>query len=583
MELTKKIALIICAISILHIDTFAKNKKRNQLSTNIPQETNIKSISTEATFIDAMQSKVLGNIPEAIGKFLAVLKLNPHVAEAHFQLGQIYYSQRELDKAELATKRAIELNANDEWYYIFLEQILSKKGDYDGAADAYTTLLKLKPDDIDSYYYYALLLERANRYKEAIATYNKIESIEGINHDITAKKLPLYDKLNDKKGAIAEINKLIQSDTNNFKYLGYLGAFYEVHEDFAKAEEVYKKMVKADSTDIMGYYLLSELYSNMDDLDKQNTLIDKTIRSEKLPLDEKIDFLIAILRSELQYPKPRNIEKIISAIEYTHQQNPTSNELLSLLVDAYSSSEAYDKAINLLKDNLTDSTGKYKKESYIKLLSIIAGTDKNDELLDYAEKGGKEFTDDPVFDFFAAVSSMISKNHTQAQKFYRAGLEKQFNNEQLKIQMLIGLGDASSELKDDEDAEDAYEKALEMDPNNSTALNNYAYFLSIRNVDLQKAERMSRKSNLLEDNNPAFQDTYAWIQYMKGEYFDALIWMEKALKSANNRASFDMLDHYGDILYKLDRKEEAIKYWNQALHLDENNETVKEKILKAEN
>ena len=136
---------------------------------------------------------------------------------------------------------------------------------------------------------------------------------------------------------------------------------------------------------------------------------------------------------------------------------------------------------------------------------------------------------------------------------------------QLKLQMLISLGDVAFELKKYETSDSAYDAALEIDPNNATVLNNYAYYLSERNIKLEKAERMSKKSNLLVDNNSAFIDTYAWIMYKMKNYKEALEWMEQAMQIPDSKERAELLSHYGDILYKVGRVDDAMQQWQKAI------------------
>src|SRR5690606_33119440 len=101
---------------------------------------------------------------------------------------------------------------------------------------------------------------------------------------------------------------------------------------------------------------------------------------------------------------------------------------------------------------------------------------------------------------------------------------------------------------------------------NAFALNNYAYFLTLRREHLDKALRMAKKANSLAPDNSTFQDTYAWTLFQNEQYNDALLWIEKAVANKTT-ASATMLDHYGDILLKVNRPHDAVKKWSLALKL----------------
>ena len=128
------------------------------------------------------------------------------------------------------------------------------------------------------------------------------------------------------------------------------------------------------------------------------------------------------------------------------------------------------------------------------------------------------------------------------------------------------LGDAYNETGDFVNSDYSFDEALVIDPNNAYILNNYAYYLSLRGEKLEKAKRMSKKSNILVENNSAFQDTYAWVLYQAGDYKEAKVWIEKALSNAEGLDRPVLLEHYGDILYKLDKLSEALAQWEHALN-----------------
>ena len=123
-----------------------------------------------------------------------------------------------------------------------------------------------------------------------------------------------------------------------------------------------------------------------------------------------------------------------------------------------------------------------------------------------------------------------------------------------------------------------YELALEIEPENVQVLNNYSYYLSLRNHNIEKAEKMSKKSNQLSPNNPSFQDTYAWILYQQKKYSEAKIWIEKAYENGGD-ASPVITEHYGDICFQLLEKEQAVIFWKKAKSLGKGSPYLDKKIV----
>jgi Tfp pilus assembly protein PilF len=139
-------------------------------------------------------------------------------------------------------------------------------------------------------------------------------------------------------------------------------------------------------------------------------------------------------------------------------------------------------------------------------------------------------------------------------------------------------GDIYHSMGKDEEAFQAYEKSLALKYNNPYVLNNYAYYLSLKGKDLEKAERMSKKAVELEPDNASFQDTYGWVLFMMGRYREAAVWIQKAVNNPEESPSAEVLEHYGDVLFKLDDPAQALEYWNRALEKGGGSENLRKKI-----
>ena len=154
----------------------------------------------------------------------------------------------------------------------------------------------------------------------------------------------------------------------------------------------------------------------------------------------------------------------------------------------------------------------------------------------------------------------------------------QNDNNQLKSEFYSIIGDIYHNLNKHESSDSAYDKALFYNENNVFVLNNYSYYLSLREQKLSLAKNMTKKCDELTQKSPvaSFIDTYAWVLYKLHEYDLAKIQMERAIKLDGDNPT--LLDHYGDILYKLNLIGEALNQWQKALSLDPSNKLLEEKI-----
>jgi len=556
-----------------------KEKKAEEAVTTASGDNTVKSLTREALFINAMQAKVLGNYNEAILRFNAIIKEDPRNHAAYFQLGQIYYYLQQYDKAELNTNTALKYQPGNEWYNLLLAQIKAEKGDYAGAADVYGVVSSYFPDEIEYYYDRAYMLSQAKKFKEAIAVYDAIEKKTGLQEELIVQKELLYMQLNDINGAVKEVQKLIDSDPKEFRYYGYLGEIYENNGKYDQAIKAYKEILKIDPVNVMGIYSLANAYEKAGKNKEHESLLIQSFQNDSLGIDDKIQVLIPIIQKQASPDSSQANRALLDKLSnILLTLYPGDVKALTVKADIQYSLGENNEAIETYKAVVAQP--EVPATVWLQLFTLLSDTERYDELLDFTDKGLKAYPDDAIFYFFRGLAATIKKDYPLAQRSYETGLTKDLPTEALRLQMLTGLGDISSELKDYAKADSSYEKALEIDPNSAIVLNNYAYFLCLRQENIERAERMSKKSNLLVENNPAYLDTYAWILYHKGAYNEALKWIEKAVKAMDNAPSAEILDHYGDILFKLEKVDNAVYYWEKALELDGSRDYLKEKIRK---
>ena len=138
-------------------------------------------------------------------------------------------------------------------------------------------------------------------------------------------------------------------------------------------------------------------------------------------------------------------------------------------------------------------------------------------------------------------------------------------------------GDIYYELDDTANAMTAYDEAIQLNPDNDHALNNYSYLLADNNTRLTEALRMSMHLMRLRPDEVSYLDTHAWVLYRLKRYKEALRFLKKALALAPY-ASGTIVEHYGDVLYALGRKKQALQQWKLAQTRGETSAALQSKI-----
>ena len=117
------------------------------------------------------------------------------------------------------------------------------------------------------------------------------------------------------------------------------------------------------------------------------------------------------------------------------------------------------------------------------------------------------------------------------------------------------------QMEDSKKAYEIYEQALQADPDRTSVLNNYAYYLSQEGRQLRKALKMSRRTIELEPDNATYLDTYGWLLYLLHKPKEAKPYFKHAMLYGGKDSAV-VLEHYAKVLEALGEKDLATYYKN---------------------
>ena len=200
---------------------------------------------------------------------------------------------------------------------------------------------------------------------------------------------------------------------------------------------------------------------------------------------------------------------------------------------------------------------------------------QTDSLILHSEKALELFPNQAMLWFYNGTGHLMQKNAAKAVKSLEYGKKLAADNAELQTQFNMQLGDGYQHLKDYPKSEEAYESVLVADPDNTHVLNNYSYYLSLRNQSLNKAKSMSEKLVRQYPKDATYLDTYAWVLYKLKDYNNSRKYLEEAIAIKKDA---DVLEHYGDVLYQLDEKDKAVEQWIKAKSLGKGSEFIDKKI-----
>lgn len=528
---------------------------------------------TESLFFDANKAKITDNPGEAVQLFREVVELDPAYDAAWYELGLLYYKQRDITNSILYISKAYQLQPDNKWYAITLASLYSQNSQFNEAVNIYLKLYKKDPADRSNALELANLYLKVDKPAEALKIYDEIELREGISEEISLRKHHIYLAAGKKKKALDEIEKLAAANEWDSRIQSILAEFYMMNNMEDKALETYEKILKIEPDNPYINISLADYYRKQGDLKKSAQALKKGFSNQYLDASTKLQILSTYYSQTGNYDGIDDDILEISGILI--EQHPYDPQVIALRAQLLAMREKYPESLSLFKKVSELDPGKY--EVWENILRITALMENYDSLIIVSNEVISLFPVQPMPYYFHAVGNIMLKNYDQALSSLNTGIKLVFNNNSLMSDFYTMTGDALYNLKRNNEAYTAYDNALRYNPENALVLNNYAYYLSLDGSDLEKAERMAMKANELSPDNSTYLDTYAWVLYKKGQFSDAKAIMEKVLKLEPNSSGTEF-EHYGDILFKLNMKDEAMEWWKKAYEAGNTSEFLPSKI-----
>ena len=476
-------------------------------------------------FSNGLQSKYREDTEGAIRNFEQALRYMPDDAASMFELSEQYYNAGRKEDAFNMIQQAASIDPENKWYQLRLGQFYRNLEQYDDFISLYERLVQKYPDDLDmlSELIDAYLI--TERYDKALEKMDQLEQQIGSNEIITEQRLNVLKRQNNTKKLIAELEKLIAENPENLRYYNMLAQVYADSGKEKEALKTYEKIKEINPDDPYINVSLLEFYESNGETGKAFNELLAAIRNKNLDLNTKANIYDYWINKN---QNSNNINEQAKQCGEAFIEAHPDNKLGYLILGSYylvkenapKSKELYQRALSI------DSTDFI---SWQNLIISESRLNENEAVREHAIKALKYYPMQPVFYWYAGVASAIQKLNDDAITYLEKG--RRYTTDKIQIANFDAfLGDLYHEEGDEEKAFEAYERTLRNDPDNILVLNNYAYYLAVKNQDLDKALEMSTKAITAEPDNPTYLDTHAWVLYMKGNYKEAEKHMKKALK-----------------------------------------------------
>jgi len=558
---------------------FSCKSKKNSIKNT--STSNPKILSEDASeifyasnFINGCAARMKGNFDEALFLFSQCYKKNPNDGAVNYELATTYKLKGSNDLALNYAKVSATSNPKNEFYQVLLIDCYNTLKQYSQAQKVLETLVKNFPAKTEFKEDLAIQYSLLGQYDKSFKIYDELEKTYGTNEQLTLNKVKLLKEQKKIKEAENELLKLSASSPSEGRFYAYLAEFYEEQQNSLKTKEMYDKIVEVDPNNPTVNLALSDYYNSINKPGEAFEYLKKAFQNPDLDAATKANIAFSYYKRAEQKPESNYKNEGFELVKIFLKTNPQSSEANGVYADFLMLDGKTKEAANYYY--LAALNEKSDFRIWNQLLLIYSDLKQYDSLEHASSKAMELFPSQPTTYFFNGVGNSQLKNYKKAAQSLKDGLEFVIDNKSLMIDFLSQLGDAYNSTKEFQKSDKAFEDALKIDADNTYVLNNYAYYLSLRNENLDKAEKLSKKTNDLQPNNRNYMDTYGWILFKQKKYKEAEIWLGDAAKMGSKNPN--ILEHYGDVLFKLGKVEEALIQWNAAKQSGGNSENLLKKI-----
>ena len=456
----------------------------------------------------------------------------------------------------------------------------------------------LNKENIDFFEGYLLLLIDSVQQKDFTQSKQYLSKISELSQNNTFN-LIIYESLKNYIYLFENKKKFVNK--SKFGNLNFIAETFEnCYLDLNETKNSYTKLISTNEPDYSRYQFF---YINY--------LIKKNKIEEVRKLVKKINTNRSnlLISQTVEWVENDNFKKVDDIFSCS-KENHILSEFFYLIANLYSSEEIYDVSnfyvnisnflnpkfiynLSLLAENHIFN------KNYILAQSILNKFDKKDQsyfwykikknTLIISEKSG----DEKAIKFLNLKFKKIKEPNIKILYDY-ANLMKNFQQHKIAInyytqllsilksdsifysEILYRRGGSYERLQLFEKSDEDLLQSLKLNPEDSYVLNYLAYSWLERNFKIEIALDMLERAYKKESDSPYILDSIGWAYYLIGDYIKA----EKFLKQAIEIMPYDPIinDHYGDILWGLNRKMQAQYHWKSVLKLEDTENDMKEKI-----
>lgn len=529
-------------------------------------------------FLEAMRMKGKNEYDAAFGLLQHCLDINPTASSALYEISQYYMFLRQVPQGQVALEQAVAFAPDNYWYSQGLVSLYQQQNELDKAAALLEKMVTRFPSKQDPLFSLLDIYSRQEKYNDVISTLNRLEKRLGKNEQLSMEKFRIYLQMKDDKKAFQEIESLVQEYPMDMRYQVILGDVYLQNGKKQEAYDAYQKVLAVEPDNPMALFSMASYYEQTRQKELYQQQLDTLLLNKKVTSDTKISVMRQVI-AENEQSSAKDSTQVIALFDRMMKQDMDDPQIPMLYSQYLLSKNMEQEAVPVLEQVVDlDPTNKAAR-----LMLVSAAVKKEDykQIIKVCEPGIEATPDALELYYYLAIAYHQAEQGDSVLSVCNRALEHITPDTRKEVisDFYSIMGDIYHTKKQMTEAYAAYDSALVYNSSNIGALNNYAYYLSVERRDLDKAEEMSYKTVKAEPNNSTYLDTYAWILFEKGNYAEARIYIDNAMKNDGEKSDV-IVEHCGDIYFMTGDAEGALKYWKKALEMGSESKTLKQKIEK---
>lgn len=544
----------------------------------LPAVSHNDSLRFKMYYYEAVRQQISGNYAAAYDLLRHCLGINPNAAEAYFMLS-FYDGILKGDTVALAdVKKASELNPSNNAYLERLGVGYLSINDIAEATKAYEKLSLNSPERSDVLDILAQLYGKQKDYDKMLDVLNRMEALEGASEDLTLAKMRVYSLQGKKQEEYDELKAMSEKHPNDMNYRVMMGNWLLQNGKADEAYGQYLDVLRAEPENIMARMSMIDYYRTSGQVQRADSLQEVMLVSPKTPVDGKMALMRQVVADNEK--NGGDSTKVLNLFKRILKEPQETSDMAQLYA-------AYMTLKNMPQDSISkvlESVLAISPDNVAARLQLIqAEWNKQDfdRVIELSRQALDYNPDELAFYYFLGFAYIQKDDDDSALDVLRRGVSQinDQSNPSLVSDFYAIMGDILHDKGDAQGAYAAYDSCLQWKDDNYGCLNNYAYYLSVENKELDKAAQMSYRTVQAEPDNSTYLDTYAWILFQQKKYGEALQYIDMAVDN-DTTTSAVIIEHAGDIHAMNGDIDGAMQYWNEALKAGPENETILRRKIK---